>query len=120
MEFPNGHVLGYRIPEGEINAGQVELPGPGLLQPVASAKALAKTLARRFAVQLEVGRPLVTVRHAITHHRIALTVHRAVLLGGTGNLLKVYPGDPAQPWTTASRKVFGKLDTGPGDSGLLS
>ncbi len=120
MEFSDGHVLGYRIAEGEINAGQVELPGPGLLQSVASAKALGKTLALRFAVQLEIGSPLVTVRHAITHHRIAFTVHRAVLLGGTGNLLKVHPRDPAQPWTTASRKVFGKLDTGLGDSGLLS
>ena len=120
MEFPDGQVLGYRIPEGQINAGQVELPGPGLLQPVASAKALAKTLVQRFAVRLEIGRPLVTVRHTITHHRIAFTVHRAVLRGGSGNLLRVRPGDPAQPWTTASRKAFEKLDTGPGDCGLLS
>jgi hypothetical protein len=34
---PDGRVLGHRVAAGEINAGQVELPGPGMLVEVADA-----------------------------------------------------------------------------------
>ena len=107
--LPDGRVLGHRIPSGQINGGQLELPGPGLLQPVASGEELARSVAQRFAVRLEILGPLTTVRHCITQHRIALTVHEAALLGGSRNLLRLRPDDPAEPWTTASRKVFRKL-----------
>ncbi len=66
-------------------------------------------MAQRYAVRLEILGPLATVRHCITQHRIALTVHEATLLGRSGNLLRLRPDDPAEPWTTASRKVFRKL-----------
>ena len=107
--LPDGRVLGYRIPPGEINSGQLELLGPGLLRPVASGEELARSVAQRFAVRLEILGPVATVRHCITQHRIALTVHEATLLGRSRNLLRLRPDDPAEPWTTASRKVFRKL-----------
>ncbi len=107
--LPDGRILCYRNPSGRINGGQLELPGPGLLQPVVSAEELARSVAQRFAVRLEILDPVATVRHCITQHRIALTVHEATLLGPTRTLLRRRPDDPAEPWTTASRKVFRKL-----------
>lgn len=104
----NGTTLAWRIPDGTVNAGQVELPGPGLLTHVTDPGALAATLRQQFGAEVRVGAPLVSVRHAITRHRIHLTVH-AGTARRRGALLAAAPDDPAVPWTTAARKVFTAL-----------
>jgi len=99
---PDG-ALGGRVPAGEPNAGQIELPGAGILHNVAAGD-LARTLRARFAVRAKVGAVLARVRHAITHHRITLHAH-AVEVRDPGRLSS-FPIDEETPWTTASRKVF--------------
>ena len=98
-----GAVLGHRLGGGEANAGQVELPGPGVLATVA-AEELAAALHRRFAARIEVGAELACVRHAITHHRIVLRAH-AGRVRARGRL-EWFDLRDATPWTTPSRKVF--------------
>jgi len=99
---PRGAV-GGRIPEGEPNHGQIELPGAGILQDTAEHE-LAEVLRQRFAARIQVGGTVANVRHAITHHRITLHAHSASLqaLGQ----LAWFPLDDQTPWTTPSRKVF--------------
>ncbi|MCC6785377.1 MAG: A/G-specific adenine glycosylase [Planctomycetes bacterium] len=104
----DGAVLGARIRDGEINAGQIELPGPGILADHQDAgDALAHALHARYGARFEIGEPVARVRHGITHHRIALEVHDAKLLGRAGGRLRWYPtDDPAVPWSTPSRKAL--------------
>jgi len=102
-----GRVLGSRIPEDQINGGQVDLPGPGVLEPTATASELEQELRRLYGVEFEVGEVVTTVQHSITHHRIRLQVHRATCARGPGpNLMAARPDDPRVPWTTAARKAF--------------
>lgn len=101
-----GGVLAHRVPDGEPNAGQWELPGPGVLCSVDLADFTKLTMARCGAA-LELGPTLATVAHAITHHRISLTAHAGRLAGRTrGRLEAQRPDDESVPWTTPSRKVF--------------
>ncbi|MFM1873947.1 MAG: hypothetical protein RL398_3369 [Planctomycetota bacterium] len=104
-----GSALGYRIPAGEPNAGQVELPGPGILRSC-DPDDLADALKSRFAADLAIGPALAAVRHAITHHRITVHGHAADVrrLGE----LRWLPRDEATPWTTPSRKLFAALGEG--------
>ena len=99
---PQG-ALGGRIPEGEPNAGQLELPGAGMLRSCA-AEELAAVLRERFAARLQLGGVLATVRHAITCHRITLRAHAATVQ--SPGRLGWFPLDDTTPWTTPSRKVF--------------
>lgn len=102
-----GRVLGSRIPDDEVNAGQIDLPGPGALVPVATPAALEQVLEWRYGVGFSVGEVVTTVRHTITHHRIRLLVHRADCAHGPGpNLMAARPDDPALPWSTLARKAF--------------
>lgn len=101
-------VLAHRIPQGAINAGQVELPGPGLLVQLTRARDLEHALRTSFGITASVGVELSTVRHAITNHRIALSVH-CVTCRKSGVLFAADPRDRSVPWTTASRKVFREL-----------
>lgn len=102
MAGPRG-ILGHRLDPGEANAGQIELPGPGVLASVDAAD-LAAALRERFGARLTVGAVLATVRHAITHHRIVVHAHAAA--GRTIGALRWFPVDEATPWTTPARKVF--------------
>ncbi|MCA8951092.1 MAG: A/G-specific adenine glycosylase [Planctomycetes bacterium] len=98
-----GDVLGARVPAGEPNAGQVELPGAGVLVTV-DASDLRGILRTRYGAAIEVGAELARIRHAITHHRITLTVHTArVDARGT---LSWHPEGDETPWTTPARKAF--------------
>lgn len=102
-----GLVLAARVPAGEVNAGQAELPGAGLLHDVPDASDLPAALARRHGLRVEIGEPLAEIRHAITHHCIRLTVHAARLLApAPEELFFASPQDPAIPWSTASRKAL--------------
>jgi A/G-specific adenine glycosylase len=102
------HVLAHRIPVGEVNAGQMELPGPGLLVSLRSAQDLARVLRSAFGLHTRVGGEVASVRHAITNHRITLSVHKTTC-SGHGSLFPADPRDRSLPWTTASRKVFAAL-----------
>lgn len=106
VAFAAGGVLAMRVPHGEPNAGQWELPGAGILRPVAAAD-LARLVRERCGARVRVGPPLVAVRHQITHHRITLVAHAAEVL--RRGLLRPQPPDGEAPWTTAARKVFARL-----------
>lgn len=118
LVFAEGQVLGHRVPAGEPNAGQVDLPGGGPLRSV-DADDLAGLLHQRFAARLSVGAVLATERHAITHHRITMHGHAATLLGGARAVgrLQWFPLDGDAPWTTLARKLFRKAL---GDDGTTS
>lgn len=100
-----GEVLGYRIPAEQPNAGQVDLPGPGVLLDC-DPDDLAAALRARFGAEIRVGEELAAVRHGITHHRITLHAHAATARK-TGSL-QWFARDAETPWTTPARKVFGK------------
>ena len=98
-----GAVLGFRVPDGQPNAGQVDLPGPGVLTDC-DPDDLALEMQTRFGADVEVGPVLATVRHGITHHRITLRAHAATARATGG--LAYYDCGEATPWTTTARKVF--------------
>ena len=102
----DGAVLGARVPDGEPNHGQIELPGAGILVDAGEAD-LAATLAKRFAARVDTGPVVASVRHAITHHRIALHAHAAEVR--ERGRLEWFPLDDGTPWTTPARKLFGRL-----------
>jgi len=99
-------VLAFRVPDGEPNSGQLELPGPGILQSVDPTDIVARTR-QRCGARFKLGPELATVRHAITHHRITLTAHAGVT---KSRRLQALPADdPTVPWTVATRKLFGQI-----------
>ncbi len=102
-----GGVLAFRVPDGEPNAGQLELPGPGVLASCAPED-LARATRERCGIAASIGPELATVRHAITHHRISVTAHAAEIVG-RAQLPIVDPSDGDAPWTTVARKVFARL-----------
>ena len=95
--------LGGRVAEGQPNAGQIELPGAGMLASL-DAEALAGVLRARFGACIDVGDVVASVRHAITHHRIELHAHVARVK--QRGRLSWFPIDDETPWTTPSRKIF--------------
>ncbi|MFY9344181.1 MAG: A/G-specific adenine glycosylase [Planctomycetota bacterium] len=95
--------LGHRLAADEANAGQIELPGPGVLVSAEPAE-LAAAVRARFGALIEVGPVIATVRHAITHHRIVLRAHAATVR--RRGRLQWFPLGPDTPWTTPARKVF--------------
>ena len=97
-------VLGYRVPDGQPNAGQVDLPGPGVLEDC-DPEDLRAALARRFGADVRVAEELANVRHGITHHRITLRAHAAEVRDP--GELQWFGLDPETPWTTPARKLFG-------------
>jgi len=109
LDAGEGKLLGYRVADSEVNAGQVDLPGPGILVSQ-EATDLASTIAERFGIRCDVQGEAATVNHAITHHRIRLTAHWATFRGRVRKpLLRAAPTDPQMPWTTSARKVFRKI-----------
>jgi A/G-specific adenine glycosylase len=109
---PEG-ALGCRIAAGQPNAGQIELPGPGVLVSV-DADGLADVVRERFGARLLLGAVVATIKHAITCHRITLRAHAATA-AGLGSL-RWHPLRDDTPWTTPSRKVFQQAL---GDDGTL-
>jgi A/G-specific adenine glycosylase len=99
----DGKALGYRIPVKQPNAGQIELPGPGVLQDC-DPDDLKAAILKRFGAAVTIGEPVATIRHAITHHRITMQAHVATVrrIGQ----LQWFSLAPDTPWTTPSRKVF--------------
>lgn len=98
-----GEALGYRIDADQPNAGQVELPGPGVLVDC-DPDDLKEAIRKRFGATVTVGEEVAAIRHAITHHRITMHAHagRVARIGR----LQWFPTDQETPWTTPSRKVF--------------
>lgn len=102
-----GGLLGHRVPAGEPNAGQVDLPGEGPLRSV-DADDLAGLLHARFGARLAIGPVLARAKHAITHHRITMHGHAATLATGVRAIgrLQWFPLAGDAPWTTLARKLF--------------
>ncbi|MBL8727076.1 MAG: A/G-specific adenine glycosylase [Planctomycetes bacterium] len=109
-------VLGVRVPAGEPNAGQIELPGAGVLVDTGEPE-LAAALRRRFAARVEIGAELARVRHAITHHRIVLHAHAATVR--ERGRLQWFPLDEPTPWSTPARKVFRQILGADGTGGAM-
>lgn len=105
----DGRVLGQRRKDTEINAGQLDLLGPGPLAPVADAEDLQAWLDEEFSgrslrVELE---PAALLRHAITRHRIRIAVHPATLLVPPAPPRFEWAApDAPEPWTTIARKAL--------------
>ncbi|MFO1076648.1 MAG: A/G-specific adenine glycosylase [Planctomycetota bacterium] len=101
-----GRALGARVPDDEPNAGQLELPGTGILVD-SGLDELASAIRSRYGALLQLGAAVAEVRHAITHHRITFVVHAATVRDrGTLSWFAI-AGDT--PWTTPTRKVFARL-----------
>lgn len=100
-----GGVLAFRIPPGEVNAGQLELPGAGALVSIDDRSALAPALRQRFGAVMSIGPELAAVRHSITQHRITCRLH-AASARSRGELIAAAPFDAALPWSTLSRKLL--------------
>jgi A/G-specific adenine glycosylase len=111
IDAGRGRVHALRIPEGRINAGQLELPGAGVLEPTDGPDALTDAIRARCGVRVAVDpEPLCVVRHGITHHRITLRVFGARIVGAAGReFMTAHPDDADAPWTTTARKAFAKL-----------
>ena len=93
-------VLALRVPAHEPNAGQWDLPGPGVLQSVDEAD-FTQLTAARCGARIELGLRLVSVRHSITNHRITVGAHAGTNTSrARGKLEVLRPEDPAVPWTT--------------------
>ena len=71
-----GRILLTRNASGELMGGLYELPHSGLPQRSGSSSSLQDRYPGVLAVKSEV---LATFRHAVTHHRIEATIHRATL-----------------------------------------
>lgn len=107
---PGGRVLAARIPRGEINEGQVELPGPGILVDLAGVEQLRQGLDDRYRCRFQVGERLAGVRHCITNHKIVLSIHAAQLSRKANPALETMdPRDQGIPWTTVCRKALRTL-----------
>ncbi len=112
VQDATGRVLGARTPAGEINQGQVELLGPGLLvDHPADRDMLAASVFARHGVQVEVGDELVRVRHGITHHRVVIHAYRGRLLEplaleSADGVVFAAPDDTDVPWSTPARKIL--------------
>jgi A/G-specific adenine glycosylase len=96
-------VLGQRLGADSKNAGQIDLPGPGVLTSIGAAD-LAAELRRHHGARIDVGPVLASVRHTITHHRITVHAH-AGHVHDRGNLTW-FVLDDHTPWTTTARKMF--------------
>ena len=121
VSVDGGRILGTRVPDGSINAGQVDLPGPGPLADVESAEDLERELRGLYGVHFEVGEVLARIRHSITNHKITLVVHQASCDRGPGpNLMAARPDDPSIPWTTTARKSYGCAPASGGKTGPTS
>jgi A/G-specific adenine glycosylase len=116
LDAGKGRLLAYRVAAGEVNHGQVDLPGPGILVSLDSQD-LPAAIADRFGIRCEVQGKAATVRHTITHHRIRLTAHWGTFEGRMVKPLTcATPTDPTVPWTTTARKVFHKIGLSAADS----
>jgi A/G-specific adenine glycosylase len=92
-----GRVLLRRIPEGEVNAGLLELPsatirdwsGASIVEPptrptelaALARRGLGRALAKAAGLAVTLRDPLGTERHAITHRRITVVLFAATLRG---------------------------------------
>ena len=108
----DGRVLCRRIPRGEINEGQLCLPGLGV--PIPAATDLGAHLVAEHGLVAEVGEVVATIRHSITRYRITIEARALHALPpdeppGRG-LSWEDPHDEALPWSTVARKVFGRVE----------
>jgi len=99
--------LGYRIPDDQPNAGQIELPGPGILVDC-DPNDLPAAILSRFDAVVATGQEVASIKHAITHHRITLHCHAATVQ--RKGRLDWFSLAAKTPWTTPSRKVFSRAD----------
>ena len=110
VRLADGRVLGQRVPDGAINAGQVDLPGPGPLMQVPSAASLQAWFDATWGDgALTVGPVVAEARHGITNHRIRVVVHEARWSGGLRGQLVA--ADLGAPWTTLARKGMARAAT---------
>ncbi|MAE75438.1 MAG: A/G-specific adenine glycosylase [Planctomycetes bacterium] len=99
-------VLCRRIPAGEVNEGQLCLPGLGLPVPVSDD--LAAHVAG-LGLRGRLGPHLLTVRHSITRYRIRVEVYSFAVDGIGEELLWEHPKNSDLPFSTVARKVLSKL-----------
>ncbi|MFQ5506823.1 MAG: A/G-specific adenine glycosylase [Planctomycetota bacterium] len=100
-----GSSLARRVPAGEVNEGQLGLPGLGL--PLARAEDLERHLEDEHGLTGRLSKPLASFLHTITRYRIRIRVHALCPppeQAGRG-LVYADPDDPALPWTTVARKA---------------
>ncbi|PIE24786.1 MAG: A/G-specific adenine glycosylase [Planctomycetota bacterium] len=102
-------VLARRVPKGEVNEGQLCLPGPGLPRPkYPSLKEALRQEHRLHAPKL--GPSLGSIRHGITRYRLEIELCAPAMpkakLDRALGLSWQRQDDPALPWSTVARKAF--------------
>ena len=110
-----GLLLVRRIEAGEINEGQLCLPGLGLPRPEGTE--LAAHLRARYGLDFVLSERLAMIKHSITRWRIKAHVRKGLrapapeqLVGQAQQLSYVDPADPRLPTTTVLRKALAALD----------
>ena len=107
IPWRGAQILGVRVAAGAINAGQVDLPGPGPLVACDGPEELAAELEAR-GLRCTVGGALGRVQHGITNHRITVCAFAGAspAVRPRPPWIAARPDDPDTPWTTIARKVF--------------
>lgn len=107
----DGLLLARRLPEGQINGGQLCLPSLGI--PTPEAASLVPHLRASFGIDFRVTEPIASFKHGITKWRITTKVRLALsapaqsrLRGRARELCYIDPEDGSLPTTTALRKAL--------------
>ncbi len=77
-----GQILIDRRPAKDLMGGLWEFPG-GKIEPNETAEACIKReILEELAIEVQVGKHLITINHAYTHFHVTLIVHHCRYLGG--------------------------------------
>ncbi len=101
-----GCFLGRRIPEGEINQGQIGLPGLGL--PVPRDQNLQAYLQETFGPCAEAGPRIASFGHSITRYKITVHLYPLRLSGPPPSPFGWFPCNGQLPLSTVTRKALRK------------
>ena len=100
-------VLARRIPSGEINEGQLGLPGLGI--PQARSDDLEALVLAEHGISIQIGEAIAQIRHTITRYRLTIDVF-VIAPPPAGTELRglewADPRDASLPWTTVARKAL--------------
>lgn len=99
--------LGRRIPKGEVNQGQIGLPGLGL--PLPQKRSLEEYIRENLGAGAQAGPPLGSFNHSITRYKITVHVHPLQLHGPVQEPFAWFPRNGSLPLSTVTRKTLARF-----------